>query len=102
LPESFAAGFDHNGVLAWCEGENGCKYDLLGAINSGIGIPLSDPSRWFCSEIAAAVLDRCGVWQGVPRMPSPNALYLWVAAKLKIQACFVMEDRYRGSVMEVA
>lgn len=48
-------------VRAWCDSQNGKKYDYVGILFAQI-LPLSIdmPSTWFCSEICVAALQRVG------------------------------------------
>ena len=57
----------------WAESIVGAKYDVFGALNSALGIPLHDPYRWFCSLIASAVGSRAGIL-GLDPLPSPSLL----------------------------
>jgi hypothetical protein len=44
----------------WAESEVGSHYDFFGAFNSAMGVPLRDPYRWFCSEIATQIASMAG------------------------------------------
>jgi hypothetical protein len=46
-------------IRKWCDGEVGCKYDWNGIFFSQV-LPLSreHSTRWFCSEIATAILQK--------------------------------------------
>jgi hypothetical protein len=60
-------------LQAWAESIVGSRYDVFGAINSAMGIPLHDPYRWFCSLLASAVGSRVGIANLDP-LPSPSLL----------------------------
>ena len=65
-------------VAAWCAGEEGCKYDMVGIGFSFLPIPLGYQSadKWFCSEICVAALQRIGYMRGyTPSRISPNSMY---------------------------
>jgi hypothetical protein len=75
-------------LLEWCESIVGKEYDWVGAVDSGVGVPLENPAAWFCSESSAyglglakripqgAITERQQL--NIPRMPCPGALYDWV------------------------
>ena len=65
-------------LLSWCETEvqANAGYDFEGALKSALGEPSEDPTKWFCSEISAAVLGHAGA-MFVPRLPHPSALVSW-------------------------
>jgi len=57
-------------MTAWCNGKCGEKYDVLGALNSALGIPICDASKDFCSHIAEELCAMSGM-TGLCQLPSP-------------------------------
>ena len=53
---------------AWLQAQIGKKYDWLGILGL-ITLGFDDPSRWYCSELAAAAMGLS------PRQVSPGELY---------------------------
>ena len=75
-------------IIDWCSEQVGKQYDTAGAIAAGLGLDLEETEKWFCSEIVAAVLLRCGA-VGVPTLAPPSGmrhregLYEWIQRTLK-------------------
>lgn len=64
-------------IRAFCDGELGCKYDLIGIYFSQI-LPLrrEHPDKWFCSEICAAILKQLGFFANAEACEfSPGSLH---------------------------
>ncbi len=61
----------------FCIFELGCKYDWYGILASQIiKAARSSKTKWFCSEICTATLQRVGYFEGsVPSTFSPGKLY---------------------------
>jgi hypothetical protein len=60
----------------WLASELGCGYDWLGLwLAQVLGINRESRTKWFCSELAVAALQKVGKFYGVrPCAISPNAL----------------------------
>ena len=76
-------------IRAFCNGEEDCKYDMVGIGFSFLPVPIGWQSaeKWFCSEICVAALQQIGYLTGyTPSRISPNKLYkilkheLWAKA----------------------
>jgi hypothetical protein len=63
--------------------ELGQAYDFTGAIDSALGIPIRNPYRWFCSELAYQVAIAAGI-VGLDPLPSPSKLRRQVKAHVGI------------------
>lgn len=66
---------DKEGIVReWCREQAGKKYDWLGTVGLGIGMPwLNNRNKWFCSEIICFVLNKFNV-EKLCEM-TPNAMY---------------------------
>ena len=63
-------------IVAWCDSIVGQPYDIIGAVDSGIGLALHLANHWFCSEVAEEILSRAGAI-GVPMLACPAVLEMW-------------------------
>lgn len=72
-------GYD---ALRFALGELGCKYDWWGIIRFILPVRASK-TKWFCSEIVAAFLQRAGLMDGNldPSLLSPTDVYECMVAK---------------------
>lgn len=64
-------------LLDFCHAELGCKYDWFGIIFSQIiRLQREHKSKWFCSEVCAAVIQRLGLMRNAkPCTFSPGKLH---------------------------
>jgi hypothetical protein len=63
-------------VRKWCDSENNCPYDWLGVARFVLGFLKPSEERWFCSEICAAIIQKCGYLNYVePHKLHPVGLY---------------------------
>jgi len=75
-----------NRARVFCEGEDGCKYDMVGIGFSFLPVPIGWQSaeKWFCSEICVAALQQIGYLIGyTPSRISPNKLYKILKSELE-------------------
>jgi hypothetical protein len=70
----------------------GLPYDFVGAMMSGFRIKFDDPTHYFCSKVAAAVLKRCGL--AMPCWPNPGDLYEAVTGSTAVLACLPHYEDY--------
>lgn len=73
----------------------GAKYDWGGALRTILPIHPSSPTKWFCTEVCAYIVNRSG-FSGVPLLVSPNALYKFFVAPLDSTARPVYIKRTGG------
>lgn len=65
--------YAENRIFRWCQEQEGRKYDFLGIFGFAICKQIQDPDKWYCSEICAAALRRCNVYD-FPQKISPGRL----------------------------
>lgn len=66
-------------IYAFCDRECGAGYDVVGAVCSGCGLARQHPTKWFCSEISAAIITSAS-GQQPPGLLCPTALHLWASS----------------------
>jgi hypothetical protein len=68
-------------LTVWFNSIAGAKYDILGAISSGIGHALRVEGMYFCSDIANQACSRMGSLGNIP-LPCPYVLRKWLLRSL--------------------
>ena len=64
-------------IIDWCDSIVGSPYDIVGAVDSGIGLAAQLAGHYFCSGIAQNILSHfCGA-TGIPNLPCPYVLKRW-------------------------